>query len=173
MFELFCWFLDGFSNPFKVDRETDCMPTRLQRTFSRKCWNICKLPSFAPSLILPHSINVKRSELSSHKSQDDFKRFCCAHAPMYFVIDQRNALDDGRLNMDTVSNEKKAAVQEYLASLTSGHYRTTSASANHKNNDAQRQNRKATEIADGWNDRSEQISYSSLFFFHLIYILYS
>jgi hypothetical protein len=78
------------------------------------------------------SSSDERNKIRALKSQDDIIDFCAGHVPLYFIIDQMNALDHEGGNMDTVDNRRKAAAQEYLDELTSGHYRITSASANYQ-----------------------------------------
>lgn len=52
--------------------------------------------------------------------------------PVYFIMDQMNALDHEGDNVNTVDNQWKVATQEYLDQLTSGHYQITSVSANYR-----------------------------------------
>jgi len=78
------------------------------------------------------SSSDKRKTIRTLESLNDLKGFCCANLRMYFIIDQMNALDDEDPNEDIASNQKKFRAREYLTSLTTGHYRIISASANHK-----------------------------------------
>ena len=79
----------------------------------------------------PHSSEV-RDEIRALESKNNVIAFCEKHPDTYFIIDQMNALDFEDINMDAVVDKRKAAVQEFLDNLTSGQYRITSASANHK-----------------------------------------
>jgi hypothetical protein len=78
------------------------------------------------------SSSDERDKIRGLESQEDIIYFCDRQMPMYFIVDQMNALDRESDNMDTVDNQRKAAAQEYLDQLTSSHYRITSASANHR-----------------------------------------
>ena len=69
----------------------------------------------------PLSFN-KCERIRALQLQDDLERFCRANSPLYFIIDQMNAMDHEGPNMDIVSNGTKMAIRQYLASLTSGHY---------------------------------------------------
>ena len=74
----------------------------------------------------------KRETIRALGSTHDVEKFCCENLPMYFIIDQMNALDAEVSNQDVSTNSQKAFLLEFLTSLTVGHYQITSASANHK-----------------------------------------
>jgi hypothetical protein len=64
----------------------------------------------------------EHNKIRAPKPQDNIIDFCDEHVPVYFIIDQMNALDCEGVNMDVVDNQWKVAAQEYLNQLTSGHY---------------------------------------------------
>jgi beta-glucosidase/6-phospho-beta-glucosidase/beta-galactosidase len=78
------------------------------------------------------SSSDEHDKIRALKSQDDIMHFCDEHMPVYFIVDQMNALDHEDVNMDTVDNQRKTVAQESLDKLTSSHYQITSASANHR-----------------------------------------
>ena len=51
---------------------------------------------------------------------------------MYFIVDQINALDHEDANWDAINNTQKDSLSAFLAQMNVGHYRITSALANHK-----------------------------------------
>lgn len=116
----------------------------------------------------------ERERIRALKSEDDLKRFCNAHTPMYFIIDQVNALDDEDTNRDEISNLKKATVREYLVSLSSPHYKISSASANHQTA-LHMEHKQVGQLQRSLMGGMTKVSKcSSLYFFfrHLISILY-
>ena len=84
-----------------------------------------------------------------------------------------NALDRAGDNIDTVDNQRKVAAQEFLDQLTSGHYRITSTSTNHRTamHMAKKQTGEMKVALIGWNVRGEQMF--KPFFRLLTSILYS
>ena len=78
------------------------------------------------------SSSDERNKIRALQSLDDVNYFCGEHAPVYFIIDQMNALDCEGDNMNTADNRRKAAAQGYLGRLTAGHYQITSRPANHR-----------------------------------------
>jgi energy-coupling factor transporter ATP-binding protein EcfA2 len=78
------------------------------------------------------SSSDERDRIRGLESQEDIIYFCDRQMPMYFIVDQMNALDREDANMDTKDNERKAATQIFLNGLTYGQYRITSASASHR-----------------------------------------
>jgi hypothetical protein len=74
----------------------------------------------------------KRTIIRSFQSTDDLKKFCRALTrPLYFVIDQVNALEHEDSNEDIVSNEDKDNFQRLLRYITIKGYVVKSASANY------------------------------------------
>jgi len=81
------------------------------------------------------SLTSIRNDIRAFESHDDIIQFCGSlprENPLYFIIDQKNALDREDDNKDTASNDKKKDVSALLDKIASGHLAITSASANYK-----------------------------------------
>jgi hypothetical protein len=77
------------------------------------------------------SLSDSRDEIRACKSQDDITNFCRAQEALYFIVDQKNALETGGSNIDAVTNSTKEATQRFLSQITATHYTITSVSANY------------------------------------------
>jgi hypothetical protein len=51
---------------------------------------------------------------------------------LYFIVNQKNALEAEGANMDMATNSAKQATQEFLNQITAIHYMITSGSANYR-----------------------------------------
>jgi hypothetical protein len=81
------------------------------------------------------SLTPIRNEIRALKSRDDLIQFCRSQPnepenPLYFIIDQQDALDRGEENKDTASNTRKEEVSCFLDKIAVGHFTIVGASAN-------------------------------------------
>ncbi|GES90603.1 hypothetical protein GLOIN_2v1786107 [Rhizophagus clarus] len=83
------------------------------------------------ALILAYADNIEEiNEISACKTTDDIVAFCKSSEPLYFIVDQMNALDY-RNNTEIVEG-KKVAILDVLNRMTSEHYYVKSSSANNE-----------------------------------------
>ena len=79
------------------------------------------------------SSSSQRASIRSLGSETEVVKFCNNQSePMYFILDQKNALDLEDANGDDIYDKWKEPLSYFLVRMTVGHYRITSASANHK-----------------------------------------
>jgi hypothetical protein len=79
------------------------------------------------------SLSSIQDEIRACSSLDDLVYFCGDQSvtPLYFIIDQKNALEHEPDNTDPALNKSKAVVWDLLGRITAGHYTITGASANY------------------------------------------
>ena len=89
------------------------------------------LCSFSDSSLSSQST---RNDIKLLGSDDEILRFCrgLSNMPMYFIVDQLNALEQEDANEDNVTNSAKSALSQLLGKMYLGHFSITSASANYR-----------------------------------------
>ncbi|KAF5379728.1 hypothetical protein D9615_005699 [Tricholomella constricta] len=104
------------------------------------CWELLKddvpyIQSALLSAFSEPSSTSTRDDIRAFESHDDIIQFCGSlphEKSLYFIIDQKNALDREDDNKGTASNDKKQAVSTLLDKIARGHLVITSASANYQ-----------------------------------------
>jgi hypothetical protein len=80
----------------------------------------------------PSSSSSSRHLLRSCQTLDHLETFCSNNAPLYFIVDQINALDEEESHSDIVANEDKRRLHQLLRRFSHKHPYITGASANHR-----------------------------------------
>jgi energy-coupling factor transporter ATP-binding protein EcfA2 len=77
--------------------------------------------------------SAMRAKIRRLKSNDDLLAFCSSiQTPMYFIVDQMNALEAEELNEDSIPNSAKFDLVKLLQEIFLGHLVIKSASANYR-----------------------------------------
>ncbi|RGB24114.1 hypothetical protein C1646_633179 [Rhizophagus diaphanus] len=96
------------------------------------CHELAKKPEnyIKLALFLAYADNIEKiNEISACKTTDDIVAFCELSEPLYFIVDQMNALD---YRNNTEIEVKKAIILDVLNRMTSEHYYIKSSSANNE-----------------------------------------
>jgi hypothetical protein len=115
------------------------------------------------------SLSDKRDEIRACRSPEEILHFFQRQQlrSLYFIIDQKNALESEKTNMDDSTNGDKDDAWKFLRTLTAKHYAITSASENYSNADGKEAHGCKEDPTDGWDVKGGQI-FKTLF--HLLFL---